>query len=378
MNNKQQAYFLNYFKTLLSKGVDEKEAKEIVRKMAEAQKSNFTPSDAKQKEKKETKPMEGKKDKAPSNQGKLRAAKAIEEKIVKLARDSEPKTETAAEQIEARTLELKQTKILEGLDSSQLTLFDLAPWPNSQRAIPNDLARSALFTTRGRAVAREVCNRKPIFSINKDSVMTYTGIELRAEDDELVWVQVLEYAKKIPINSPVRFTFYQMCKDLDWSAGSRSYKRIEDSLTRLQATAIQFTSKRVARLESLSMVERFSVVNRGHARNAFCEIQIAKEMVILFGGSYYTTLIWDKYKKLSPTARRLYDYIGSHQTPYPIKLETFKGLCGSQTKELWKLRQQIRKACNELVDAGMVSKAWVEKDLIHCERENLKKTDESQ
>lgn len=375
MNNKQQAYFLNYFKTLLSKGVDEKEAKEIVRKMAEAQKSNFTPSDAKQKQKKETKPMEDEKDKTPSKPGKLKAAKAIEEKIVKIAKESEPRIETASEHIEARSLELKQAEILKGLDDTQLSLFDFAPWPDSQRAIPNDWARSALFTTRGRSAAREVCSRKPIFSISKDSVMTYTGIELRAEDDELVWVQVLEYAKKTPINSPVQFTFYQICKDLDWRAGGSTYKRIEDSLTRLQATAIQFTSKRVARLESLSMIERFSVVNRGHTRNAFCEIQIAKEMIILFGGSYYTTFVWDRYRKLSPTARRLYDYIGSHQTPYPIKIETFKSLCGSQTKELWKLRQQIRKACGELVSAEMVSKAWVEKDLIHCERKKPKNTD---
>lgn len=361
MNKKQYAYFSNYLKTLLNKGIEQSEAEEIVRKMAAAKKINFNP-DAKFEVVKEVAAIE---DKEPS---KLKAAKAIKDKAEKIARANEPKIETAAEQIEARTLELKQAEILESLSSSQLSLFDFAPWPDSQRAIPNDWARSALFTTRGRAVAREVCNRKPIFSISKDSIMTYTGIELRAEDDEIVWVQVLEYAKKTTINTPIEFTFHQMCKDLDWSVNGRSYKRIEDSLTRLQATAIQFKSKRVARLESLSMIERFSVVNRGHTRNAFCKVQVAKEMIILFGGSYYTTFIWDKYRKLSPTSRRLYDYIGSHQTPYPIKLETFKNLCGSQTKEVWKLRQQIRKACDELVDAEMVSKAWIENDLIHCER----------
>nr|WP_274944948.1 plasmid replication initiator TrfA [Salmonella enterica] len=33
--------------------------------------------------------------------------------------------------------------------------------------------------------------------------ITYTGLELRADDDELVWQQVLEYAKGNPWENPL-------------------------------------------------------------------------------------------------------------------------------------------------------------------------------
>jgi len=274
--------------------------------------------------------------------------------------------ELAAKVSEAKQAALlKQTK--QQIKENQLSLFDIAPWPDNMRALPNDYARSALFTTRNKRVAREALQSKEIFHINKDVTITYTGVELRAEDDELVWQQILEYAKRSPLGDPVSFTFYELCQDLDWSINSRYYTKAEECLSRLHASAMQFSSKRIGRLESVSLIRRFRVLNRG-TRNSRCQVEIDEEMVVLFAGDHYSKFIWEKYRKLTPTARRMFDYFASHQEPYPMKLETFRLMCGSQSARPKKWREQVGEACEELQKSGLVESAWVNSDLVHCKR----------
>ena len=60
-------------------------------------------------------------------------------------------------------------------------------------------------------------------------------------------------------------------------------------------------------------------------------------------------------------AKWLHGYIASHQAtprnPHRIGLDRLRALCGSETDELWKFRQQVRKAMQDLQAAGVVA-AW--------------------
>lgn len=260
---------------------------------------------------------------------------------------------------------LKHTK--QEIKDAQLSLFDIAPWGDHMRALPNDYARSALFTVRNKRVPRAALQGEPIYSIGNDVNITYTGVELRAEDDELVWQQVMEYSKRSPIGDPIDFTFYELCKDLGWSINGHYYKKAEECLSRLQASAMQFESKRVGRLESLSLISRFRVLDRGK-RTSRCQVMIDEEMVVLFAGDHYSRFIWDKYRKLSPTARRMFDYFASHKEPFPLKLETFRLMCGSESTRAKKWREQVWVACKELKESGLVADAWVSSDSLGCRR----------
>ncbi|HDP7352226.1 TPA: replication initiator protein A [Escherichia coli] len=255
----------------------------------------------------------------------------------------------------------------EELRQSQLSLFDLAPWDDDMRAMPNDYARSALFTVRNKKKKREACDNKAIFHVNKDVSITYTGIELRAEDDELVWQQILEYAKSHPLGEKIHFSFYQLCSDLGWAINGRYYKKAEECLTRLQATSMIVTSERLGRLKSLSLIKEFDVVERG-TKKAVCEVELSPQMVYLFAGDHYTKFTWIIYRKLSPITRRLFDYMASHKEPFPLKLETFKMMCGSDTEQGWKWKQQAKDACTELAESGLVGSSWVQGDAIFCVR----------
>ena len=282
-----------------------------------------------------------------------------------------PKRKTAVEKTADKVSEVKQAALLkhtkEQIKAMQLSLFDLAPWGDDMRAMPNDLARAALFTTRNKKTPREVRQQHVIFHVNKDVLITYTGIELRADDDELVWQQVLEYAKRSPVGTPVSFTFYELCTDLGWPINGRYYDKAEECLTRLQATAMQFSSGRIGRLESVSLIHRFRGLDRGK-KTSRCQVEIDEEMVVLFAGDHYSKFVWEKYRELSPTARRMFDYFVSHKEPFPLKLETFRLMCGSDSARLKKWREQTGQACEELSQSGLIKLSWVQGDSIYCQR----------
>lgn len=295
----------------------------------------------------------------------------LEKRTKSTEKKSNKKRGSAAEKLADQVSEAKQNALLKQtrkeIQESQLSLFDIAPWPDHMRALPNDYARSALFTVRNKRVPREALQNHAIYHVNKDVLITYTGVELRADDDELVWQQILEYAKRSPLGEPVSFTFYELCNDLGWSINGRYYARAEECLSRLQASAMQFSSSRIGRLESVSLISRFRVLDRGK-RNSRCQVEIDQEMVILFAGDHYSKFVWEKYRKLTPTARRLFDYFASHQDPYPVKLETFRLMCGSTSARPKKWREQVNEACNELRESELVESAWVQENLVHCKR----------
>jgi len=279
---------------------------------------------------------------------------------------------TATDKLAAKVAEVTQASVLkqtlQEVQDKQLTLFDLAPWSDQLRALPNDFVRTALFTVRNKKTPRALLQRQPLFSVDSGVTITYTGPELRADSDELVYQQVLEYAKRVPIGEPVSFTFYELCKDVGWPVNGRYYDRAEECLTRLQATAMQFSSTRVGALESLSLIARFGVVGKGTTKSR-CQIELEPEIAVLFADNRYTKFQkWAEYRKLSPTARRMFDYFASHAKPYPIKLETARKMCGSDSMREKKWREQCGNACEELRALGMVANAWISDDLVYCER----------
>lgn len=245
-------------------------------------------------------------------------------------------------------------------------LRDIAPWNPGQRGLPIEVAKSALFTVRHPATPRRALNQELIFAIPNELTVHYTGVELRAADDLLVWLQVLEYAKDRVLGEPVRFSLYALCKDLGWPTNGKYYEKCRGCLARLQGTSLWITahSKRIAR--GLSFLHSVTVVDTDTAR-AKVEVTIDPHLARLFSDKH-ARVIWEPYRSLSPTARRLYDYLASHPTPHPIRLETLREMFGSDSERMNKWREQIRRACGELLEHGLAEAAYVEGNLCHLKR----------
>lgn len=237
--------------------------------------------------------------------------------------------------------------------------------PANVIAGPKDISNSAIFTVRNKRMPRASIQNVQIFALG-DIEITYTGIELRAQDDELVWLQIIDLAKSKPLETWVNFTPYQLCKAIGWATNGSYYKKIHSCMLRLKATAIQIRQKTDKKGRAFSMISDFEWQASHH------RVKIPAGLQTLFMGDKFSHLQWAKYRKLTPIARRLYDYAASHRFPHPLKLDTFRSLCNSEVKNSQKWKQQLQKACRELVETQLLKVASIEiincSELVHFKR----------
>jgi TrfA protein len=247
-------------------------------------------------------------------------------------------------------------------------------WPDQFRSLPNEIFRSALFNARNRNLKREYLKDQEIYVIG-DGRVAYTGEELR-QDDETVWLQLIQISKAQPVGQTVKFTARSFCKAIDWPVKGDSYLRLRDCLTRMQASSLQVMSKRLGASggKAMSMIPVFDWRDKESGRAlTHYEVQLAEPLVELFGGKgYFTRVEWAQRLDLPDgLATWLHGYFASHDTPFPIKLETIRAGAGLTTKGLTHLRELVKTALDELKRVEFL-KDWTfsgpDMDLVTVER----------
>ena len=233
------------------------------------------------------------------------------------------------------------------------------------RSIPNDYARSSLFTARNKREPRRTLLHKKLFHYNESISILYTGIELRAEDDELIWLQILNYGKSVPLGDPFEFSIKDLVKDLNWSKNGRYYDKARECISRLKASEIlALNSKAYGTSGAISLIKNYTIVNDEEGKPTQYRVWIEPSLILLFAGDTFTTHTWEAYRGLSPVARRLADYIESHKHPYPLALEKFRQMCDSSDASLTSWRQTVNKACAEVKATAVVRRAMLKDDFI--------------
>lgn len=231
------------------------------------------------------------------------------------------------------------------------------------RHIPNDYARSSIFTARNKNVPRRTFMHEPLFHYNEHVSILYTGIELRAEDDEIVWLQILNYGKRVALGEPFEFSVQDLVADIGWHKNGRYYDKARECISRLKANEVlALNTKAYGKSGAISLIQNYSAVNDKHGKPTHYRVWIDPNLIVLFAGNTFTSHKWLVYRNLSPVARRLADYIESHKHPYPLALDTFRQMCGSTDSNVSSWRQTVKKACIELVEAKIVKVAFLSDD----------------
>lgn len=247
-------------------------------------------------------------------------------------------------------------------------VIQLPLWGAEKRGIPNEIARSALFNVRNKRQPRAYLESAPIVMLGEGRI-TYRGQELR-QDDQDIWLQILHLVRLQPLGEWVEFTPYAMLKTLGWGLSKRDYTRLRDCLSRMQATALAVYSKRLQQGISVSLIRKFEYENGNGLRLDHWRVWIEPEMKILFGDVYYTQLEWDQRQRLGALAKWLHGLYASHATPYPMKVATIRDGCGSETRELYKFRQTLKTALDELVAIKFLVKWHIDdSDSVQVTRE---------
>ncbi len=232
----------------------------------------------------------------------------------------------------------------------QLDLFESIAERNDLRHIPNDYARSSLFTARNKKAPRKSLVHEKLFHYNEHVSILYTGIELRAEDDEIVWLQILNYGKAVSLGEPFEFSVKDLVRDVNWSKSGRNYNRVRECISRLKANEVlTLNNKAYGKSGAISLIQKYEVINDADGRPTQYRVWINPNLILLFAGNTFTSHNWEVYRDLSPVARRLADYIESHKHPFPLSLEKFRQMCGSIDAKTFSWRQTVRKACSEVL-----------------------------
>jgi hypothetical protein len=249
----------------------------------------------------------------------------------------------------------------------QLDLFDNITDRNDLRHIPNDYARSSLFTARNKREPRRTLMHEKLFHYNEHISILYSGIELRAEDDEIVWLQILNYGKSVPLGEPFDFSIKDLVRDVNWSKNGRNYERARECITRLMTNSVlALNTKAYGKSGAISLIKYYTAINDAEGSPTQYRVWIDPNLILLFAGNTFTSHNWEIYRDLSPVARRLADYIESHKYPYPLGLEKFRQMCGSTRVSIRSWRQTVKKVCAEIQNAGIAEIANLNKDDQIC------------
>lgn len=239
------------------------------------------------------------------------------------------------------------------------------------RHIPNDYARSSIFTARNKREPRRTLMHEKLFHYNEHVSILYTGIELRAEDDEIVWLQILKYGEGVPLGEPFEFSVKDLVRDVNWSKNGRNYDRARECITRLKANEVLALNKKAyGKSGAISLIQNYTAVNDAEGKPTQYRVWIDPNLIVLFAGNTFTSHSWEVYRDLSPVARRLADYIESHQHPYPLAVEKFRHMCGSTDHNARSWRQTVKKACAEVQEAKIATLVTLDgNDQICCVRD---------
>ena len=225
-------------------------------------------------------------------------------------------------------------------------------WPEELRTCPSCVLRSALFgvVRRGRRSYLE----RQIIAAWANTTIRYTGMRLDQADLD-VWLAALHITRESGLGAQVRTSIGAMLKAMGRTQDGRAYEDFNNTIVRLTGCVVEITANR--KTYGGSLIESFE---RDEDTGRYV-LYLNPRLVVLFEDEAFALIDWEQRHGLRrDLSKWLHGYILSHRAtprePHRIGLEKLRDLCGSETGELKKFRQQIREAMAELQEASIVTR----------------------
>ena len=246
-------------------------------------------------------------------------------------------------------------------DTAERKVVQLPLWPEAARGVPNSVLRSALFgiVRRGR---RAYLERKEVAAVDGIKII-FSGPQLDQADLD-VWEQCLHIARSNNLGNKIYFTAHSFLKAINRGTGKSQHEWLKGAFARLSTSAVEIADGKKA---------YFGAMIYGGARDEETGkyfIEINPKIMALYGYDSWTGIEFEQRLALKsmPLAQWLHGFYSTHAKPYPYKTETIKKLCGSEVKELFNFRTQLKKASAQ-VSKVTGWKIWIDdNDLLHVEK----------
>ena len=237
-------------------------------------------------------------------------------------------------------------------------VIQLPLWPEPKRGAPNVVLRGALFAAiQGKG--RTAMLRKELIAAQRGITIRYTGWQLDQSDLD-VWEQALHLARTQALGTQCRFTEKGFLKALGRQTGKSDREWLRSAFARLTATAVEISDGR--RTYGGNLLEFYRDEDTGRT-----VLEINPKLAALYGRTQWTQIDWEQRQWLrgKPLALWLHGFYASHAAPHPLSVAYLHKLSGSQTKQLWKFKQNLTQALRYLEAAGAIRGFTIKDDLVH-------------
>lgn len=274
--------------------------------------------------------------------------------------------------LEARALERSRQRREQGLlplsepaSPPPAQVVKLPIWPETVRAVPNGVLRSALFGAIRRG-PRRYLDRERMAALEGIEVF-YTGQRLDQGDLD-VWEVVLHAVRFQGLGDKCRVTAYQLLKALGKTDSGKNRDILDQRLSRLNATAVRVKQGRYSYEGSLIDEAYQDEETRAYMLN------LNPKLRSLYEPDQFTQIDWVVRRELDgqPLAQWLHGFYASHAEPYPISIAKLHELSGSEAGELWKFAQTLRKNLDSLAKASVLHNQpfsyFIQNDVVHTSK----------
>ena len=246
--------------------------------------------------------------------------------------------------------------------SKSAEIVQLPLWSEPVRGTPNQALRGALFAGIQGKQAKYIEDEILIAS-QKGFTIRYTGKQLTQSDLD-VWEEALHLSRQQPLGSTIEFTAHGFLKALGRNTGKSDHEWLRQTFIRLTACYVEFKDNQEQKTYFGSLVD----CGAKDDKTSRYVLQINPKMRRLFSEGW--TEIDSKQRQLlrrKPLAQWLHGFLATHKKPHPMKVETYRDLSGSNTKELRRFKQSLTNALTELQKIHYIRNFEIKDGLVHIE-----------
>lgn len=252
--------------------------------------------------------------------------------------------------------------------------LELPFWTDSKRAVPNPLARGALFTAT-KDNNREYFKGTKVTTLANIDII-YKGEELR-QDDMSVLLTIFHLARQRPLsaNEPVEFTAYSFLKEVGWTVNGQEYKHLQECFDRLSANQVKVLADGGKAGYAGSLVRSFEWRDSNGQSLSKWKVWLEPKIAGLFTQDSFTLMEWADRKKIgqrAPLALWLHSFLSTHREPIPLSVQKYRELSGTKEKSLAGFRMRLKAAFNKLKECGIIESFELKNDLVYVTRSRAK------
>lgn len=240
-------------------------------------------------------------------------------------------------------------------------VYQLALWPEEQRAMPLNFVRSALFSATKSKKGEPALTEVTLASANNVSIV-FSGKRLTQVHAD-VWEQLIHRARSQEIGTRIVVREREFLRSIGRNPRQREKALLSQWWAELQATAVRVIDhKNNDRSLSVSLLpsEARQTLPSGEVEYS---IKIDEEMNRIFRRKESLAFIdWEKRKllKQKPLALWLQHFFAG--VSRPLSVDMIRSLSGSDTRRNKHFRSSLRTALKALVDVGVLQTAAILKD----------------